>query len=141
MKRALKKPAASKSKAPSEKGLPLVDELRALIQQSRMHLASAVSSGLTMLYWGVGQRLSREVLQVERAEYSEQVVETVAKHLEVEYGRGFSVKNLRHMIRFAESFPDTSIVSTLSRQLAWSHFSRCHSAFACKIGTSSGLDR
>jgi predicted nuclease of restriction endonuclease-like (RecB) superfamily len=122
MKQALKKPTTSKSKAPLEKGLPLVDELRALIEQSRRQLASAVHSGLTLLYWGMGQRLLREVIQGNRAEYGEQVVETVAKHLAAEYGRGFSVKNLRHMIRFAESFPDASIVSTLSRQLAWSHF-------------------
>jgi predicted nuclease of restriction endonuclease-like (RecB) superfamily len=40
----------------------------------------------------------------------------------VEQGRGFSTKNLRHMVRFAEAFPDVEIVSTLSRQLAWSHF-------------------
>ena len=26
------------------------------------------------------------------------------------------------MMRFAESFPDDEIVSTLSRQLSWSHF-------------------
>ena len=37
-------------------------------------------------------------------------------------GRGFSSKNLRHMLRFAEAYPDAEIVSTLSRQLAWSHF-------------------
>ncbi len=26
------------------------------------------------------------------------------------------------MLRFAEAYPDAQIVSTLSRQLAWSHF-------------------
>lgn len=35
---------------------------------------------------------------------------------------GFSAKSLRHMMRFSEVFPDLEIVSTLSRQLAWSHF-------------------
>ena len=29
---------------------------------------------------------------------------------------------MRHMVRFVEAFADESIVSTLSRQLAWSHF-------------------
>jgi predicted nuclease of restriction endonuclease-like (RecB) superfamily len=39
-----------------------------------------------------------------------------------EFGRGFSDKALRHMVRFAEAFPQPEIVSALSRQLAWSHF-------------------
>lgn len=38
------------------------------------------------------------------------------------FGRGYSEKALRHMMRFAEAFPDGEIVSTLSRELAWSHF-------------------
>jgi len=41
--------------------------------------------------------------------------------LEGEFGRGFSEKSLRHMLRFAEAFPDEQIVSALRRQLAWTH--------------------
>jgi DUF1016 N-terminal domain len=46
----------------------------------------------------------------------------VSAQLEVEHGRGFGVKNLRHMLRFAKALPSFEIVSALSRQLAWSHF-------------------
>lgn len=42
--------------------------------------------------------------------------------LEKEYGKGFSEKSLRHMIRFAEVFPNEQIVSALMRQLSWTHF-------------------
>lgn len=38
------------------------------------------------------------------------------------YGKGYSRPNLFRMIRFAKSFPNREIVSTLSRQLSWSHF-------------------
>ena len=44
--------------------------------------------------------------------------------MEAEFGRGFSEKSLRHMIRFAEAFPDEQIVSALRRQLTWTHFKR-----------------
>jgi predicted nuclease of restriction endonuclease-like (RecB) superfamily len=40
----------------------------------------------------------------------------------LEYGPGFSEKSLRHMLRFAEAFPDVQIVSALRRQLSWTHF-------------------
>lgn len=100
----------------------LIHEIRQLIEASRQQLASTVNSALTLLYWQIGQRICKEVLQGERAGYGEQIVSTLAKQLEADYGRGFSVKNLRHMLRFAEAYPDVEIVSTLSRQLAWSHF-------------------
>jgi predicted nuclease of restriction endonuclease-like (RecB) superfamily len=51
-----------------------------------------------------------------------EIVPTLSRQLVPRYGRGFSAKALRHMIRFAEAFPDAEIVSTLSRQLSWSHF-------------------
>jgi predicted nuclease of restriction endonuclease-like (RecB) superfamily len=107
---------------PAPSDAAVLGDIRQLIEQSRSQLATAVNSALTLLYWHVGQRIRREVLQGERAAYGEQLVETLAQQLEVDYGRGFSVKNLRHMLRFAEAFPDAEIVSTLSRQLAWSHF-------------------
>jgi predicted nuclease of restriction endonuclease-like (RecB) superfamily len=100
----------------------LISDIRRLIETSRSQLAGAVNSALTQLYWHIGQRIHSEVLQGERAEYGEQVVATLAQQLEADYGRGFSSKNLRHMLRFAESFPSLEIVSALSRQLAWSHF-------------------
>lgn len=75
-----------------------------------------------MLYWRIGQRIHIEILHGERAEYGEQIITTLAQQLETEHGRGFSTKSLRHMVRFFEVFPDAEIVSTLSRQLAWSHF-------------------
>jgi predicted nuclease of restriction endonuclease-like (RecB) superfamily len=97
-------------------------DLRQLIEQSRSQISIAVNSALSLLYWRIGRRIQHEVLQGERGAYGEQIVSTLARQLESDYGRGFSSKNLRHMLRFAEAFPETEIVSTLSRQLSWSHF-------------------
>ncbi|QPK61672.1 DUF1016 family protein [Methylomonas sp. LL1] len=99
----------------------LLTDIRQLIGQSRAQLATAVNSALTLLYWHIGLRIQREVLKGERAEYGEQIVITLAKQLETDYGRGFSSKNLRHMLRFAEVFPTEEIVYALSRQLSWTH--------------------
>src|SRR5260370_35294239 len=57
------------------------------------------------------------------AAYGEQIVVTPSRQLVVDYGRGYSEKNLRRMVQFAEAFPQEEIVVTLSRQLSWSHFS------------------
>lgn len=100
---------------------PLHTELRALIAASRQRLAGAVNAELTHLYWLVGQRLSSEVLGGERAAYGTRLIDQLGERLAQEFGRGFETKNLRRMMQFAQTFPDGSIVATLSRQLSWSH--------------------
>ena len=64
----------------------------------------------------------RELLRGDRASYGEALIGEVARHLTMEYGRGFTKKNLWRMVQFAEGFPDRDIVATLWRQLSWSHF-------------------
>lgn len=99
----------------------LINDVRRLIDTSRAQLASTVNSALTLLYWHIGRRIRSEVLKGERAGYGEQIVLTLSKQLEADYGRGFSSKNLRHMLRFAEIFPAEENVYALSRQLSWTH--------------------
>ena len=100
----------------------LVADLRRLIVDAQGQAAAAVNVALTLLYWRVGDRIRREVLGAERAAYGEQIVVTLSHQLVGEFGRGYSEKNLRRMMQFAEAFPDLEIVVTLSRQLSWSHF-------------------
>lgn len=100
----------------------LLRELRGLIESARQHVAQTANATQTMLYWHVGQRVRREVLKNERAEYGEQIVSTLSTQLVAEYGQAFGERSLRRMLQFAEVFPDEAIVATLSRELSWSHF-------------------
>jgi predicted nuclease of restriction endonuclease-like (RecB) superfamily len=100
----------------------LLLEIRALIEEARRQTAVAVNMGLTVLYWRIGKRIHLEVLGSGRAAYGEQIVATVSRQLVADYGRGYTEKNLRRMIQFAEAFPEEEIVATLWRQLSWSHF-------------------
>ena len=100
----------------------LLGDIRSLIEAGREQVAQAVNAGLVLLYWSVGERIRREILGNKRAEYGEEILPTLSAKLVVEYGQGFSPRNLARMIRFAEVLPEHAIVSTLSRQLGWSHF-------------------
>lgn len=108
---------------PTDLPVNLVADLRQLIADARARAAAAVNAGLTLLYWRLGDRIRREVLSGERAGYGEQILVTLSRELVGEFGRGYSEKNLRRMVQFAEAFPKQEIVATLSRQLSWSHFS------------------
>jgi len=100
----------------------LLDEIRRLIEETRFTVAIAVNAGMTILYWRIGKRINEDVLNGKRADYGDTIVSTLSRQLLAEYGNGFSDKSIRHMMKFAESFSDSQIVSTLSRQLSWSHF-------------------
>jgi len=99
----------------------LYAEICPLIESARGNVAQVVNSRLVMMYWQIGTLIRKNVLGEERADYGKQIVSTLSKQLTQEYGEGFSRPNIFRMIRFAEVFPNGKIVSTLSRQLAWSH--------------------
>jgi hypothetical protein len=92
------------------------------LRAAQRQVSIAANASLTTLHWQVGHRVRTEALEGRRAEYGEQVVVVLGRQLETRYGRGFGEKSLRHMIRFAETFPNPEIVSALRRQLSWSHF-------------------
>ncbi|MBS0650520.1 MAG: DUF1016 family protein, partial [Verrucomicrobia bacterium] len=100
----------------------LIDELRSMIDQTRESVATIVNSKLAMLYWHVGNRVRKEILNDQRAEYGQEIVAAVSRQLTCLYGTGFSDKSLRRMIQFGEVFPDEKIVASLLRQLSWTHF-------------------
>jgi len=96
-------------------------EVKTLIQSAKQQAAVAVNAELTLLYWQVGKRIAGEVLKGQRAEYGKQVIKELAKQLTQSVGKGWSSQQLRHCLRFSETFPDNQIVSTVWRQLSWSH--------------------
>lgn len=97
----------------------LFSEIKALIEQGRQEVAITVNAAMTMLYWQIGTRINHEILKDQRAEYGKQIVVSLARQLQTEYGSGWSEKQLRHCLRFAEIFDDQEIVYTLCRQLSW----------------------
>jgi predicted nuclease of restriction endonuclease-like (RecB) superfamily len=75
---------------------------------------------LTLLHWNIGKRIQTELLKSSRADYGSEIVANLSKDLTANFGRGWSKRQLHHCIRFAELYPDSSIVQTLSAQLNWS---------------------
>lgn len=107
---------------PSPATVALLGDVRQLIQSARARVAQTINVELTLLHWHIGQRIARDVLGAERAEYGQQLVSTLSRQLTQEFGSGYAVSALSRMMRFAEVFPDIKIVATLSQQLSWSHF-------------------
>ena len=101
----------------------LIQDLRQIIEQARGQVAATANYAQTMMYWHIGERINREVLGNQRAEYGKQIVSQVSTQLQEEYGKkGFESRNIRRMMQFAKEFPDFQIVSPLVSKLSWTHF-------------------
>ncbi len=101
-----------------------------IIKNSRHKAIKAVNSEMINLYWDIGEYIS---LKVENSEWGKSVVKELATYIQITEPelKGFSDKNLWRMKQFYEAYKDSPKLSTLLRQISWSHnlaiFSRCKS--------------
>jgi len=105
-------------------------EIIYLIKQARINSFRAVNSELINLYWNIGEYISKKI---KNADWGDSIVTELAKHIkstEPEI-KGFSDKNLWRMKQFYETYNENPKLSTLLREISWSHnlaiFSRCKS--------------
>ncbi len=105
------------------KNQDLLRDIRLLIENARNRVAVSVNSETTLLYWNIGDRINSEVLNNQRADYGKQIVATVSRQLQDEFGeKGFDEKNIRRMMKFSQLFSDINMVLTSAAKLSWSHF-------------------
>jgi predicted nuclease of restriction endonuclease-like (RecB) superfamily len=99
-----------------------------LIKQSQWNAVKSVNTELINLYWNIGQYINE---RVEQSDWGQSVVKELAGYLaQTEPNlKGFSDKNLWRMKQFYETYKDNPKLSTLLREISWSHnlaiFSRC----------------
>jgi len=105
-------------------------EIISLIKQTRVNTLKIVNSELINLYWNIGQHI---YLKIEQSNWGQSIVKELAEHIQSTEPdlRGFSDKNLWRMKQFYEAYKDFPKLSTLVREISWSHnlaiFSRCKS--------------
>jgi predicted nuclease of restriction endonuclease-like (RecB) superfamily len=99
----------------------LIADIVTLIDTAQDHVAREYNSAQVTLCWMIGKRIDHEILQGDRAVYGQKIMSCVAQELSAKYGKGYGKVNLSRMLKFSKLFPDPQIVSTLSKQLSWSH--------------------
>ena len=72
----------------------LMSDLRQIIDEARIHVASTANYELTMMYFG--ERINRDVLGNERADYGKQIVATVSRQLQNIYGHKGKARRMRY---------------------------------------------
>lgn len=99
----------------------LYGNIAELIKQAKTRVAITANAELTLLNWTVGKSINDFILQGNRAPYGKQILVKLSELLILNFGAGWSSKQLMHCLRSAESFTEEQIVSAMRRQLSWTH--------------------
>ncbi|WP_288447071.1 PDDEXK nuclease domain-containing protein [uncultured Chryseobacterium sp.] len=91
-----------------------------LINRSRNNAIRKVNEELIDLYWNIGEYISNKV---ELSEWGQSVVKELSQYIQAHdpHIKGFSDKNLWRMKQFYESYKQFPKISTLLREISWSH--------------------
>ena len=93
--------------------------IRGSIVTAQHILTTAVNSAMVTAYWEIGEQIYKACGEHDRAEYGTKLLEYLSAHLTAEFGKGYTVRNLRAMRQFYCCFPNRH---TVCADLSWSHY-------------------
>ena len=70
-------------------------------------------------YWNIGKKIFEACGENERAEYGKNLLQFLSEKLTIEFGKGFTVANLRNMRQFFITFKNRNAVRS---ELSWTHY-------------------
>ena len=85
--------------------------------QSRIY--NAVNSAMVQAYWEIGEQIYIACGENDHAEYGKGLLRYLSEKLTAEFGKGFTVANLRNMRQFYLAYQKRY---TLCSELSWSHY-------------------
>ena len=92
------------------------DDISQILLEGRKKVYIAVNFTMVETYWNVGRRIvEQEQLGKERANYGDQLLVNLSRHLSSTFGRGFSVANLWNFRQFYLTWTNDEILYTLCR--------------------------
>ncbi len=98
----------------------LLKSIGATIETSRINAFRAINTELVKANWEIGRHIIEyEQHGNERAEYGSMLISNLSRDLKLQYGNGFSRRNVLDMRRFYLMYP---IWQTVPAKLSWSHF-------------------
>lgn len=103
-----------------------VQEIKQLLHSARSYVASQVNTIMVSTYFEIGRRIvEQEQNGAARAGYGENILNELSEKLTQEFGKGFSVTNLKQMRSFYGIYSQSNTIGqTPSDQfkLSWSHY-------------------
>ncbi|MCK4613635.1 MAG: hypothetical protein KAU14_02435, partial [Thermoplasmata archaeon] len=92
----------------------VLTDIQSLLEKAKYQAYKTVDNLRVQTYWQIGERIVREELKHKsRADYGDRLIEYLSIDI------GIRTRILYRMVQFYQSYP---ILSTVSTQLSWSHY-------------------
>ena len=101
----------------SSEYLETIEQVKSEIKAAQYKAAVSVNQELILLYHSIG-----EVINAHKV-WGSKFIDSLAKDIKIAFPnvKGYSVRNLKYMAKFAATYPDRQFVQTVSAQIPWSH--------------------
>ena len=99
--------------------LNLYQEIKRIWENARVKAYSAVNFAMVEAYWNIGKSIVDKQGGEERAAYGANLLQELSKQLTADFGKGFTVANLKNMRQFFLTFSNGY---ALRSELSWSHY-------------------
>lgn len=114
------KPSKTTGDVKKDVNSSLYDQIRQILLESQSTVVRAVNMVMMQAYFEIGRLIVDDEQHGQaRAGYGEETLMALSRKLKAEFGKGFSVRNLRNMRTFYVTFKNRQ---TLSAKLSWSHY-------------------
>ena len=80
------------------------DSIKEILTSAREKSYKAVNFAMVEAYWNVGKLIVEAQDGNERAEYGDYLLKNLSKELTKEFGKGFTITNLKYMRQFYLAF-------------------------------------
>ena len=97
--------------------LDIVETIKLEIKSAQYKAAVSVNRELIMLYYNIGKIIN------EHKTWGNKFIENLAADIRISFPgtKGYSIRNLKYMAKFAAEYPDEQFVQTVFAQIPWSH--------------------
>ena len=101
----------------SNEYLQIIETIKGQIKGAQYQAALNVNRELIMLYYHIGKVIN------EHKTWGSKFIENLAADIRISFPnvKGYSVRNLKYMAKFAETYPDEAFVQQAVAQIPWGH--------------------
>ena len=97
-------------------------DVRGILADARRAAYTAVNSAMVAAYWQIGRRIVEEEQGGSaKSTYGDRLLPELSRALTAEFGKGFSLANLKNFRKFYLTYPDGGKSYALRSFLTWTH--------------------